>query len=130
MKKILQVVCGYFPRIGGIEQVARDISDALNGEQYEMKVICFNETAEAEGMSTKRNETTRDTVDGVEIIRCGCIAKIASQLISLSYMSELKKVMNSYNPDIIILHYPNPFLTQFLLSYKKRHRNAMSFFVS
>ncbi len=120
MKKILQVVCGYFPRIGGIEQVAKDISDALKGEQYEMKVICFNETAEAEGMSTKRNETTHDTVDGVEIIRCGCIAKIASQLISPKYMSELKKVMNSYKPDIIILHYPNPFLAQFLLSYKKR----------
>lgn len=120
MKRILQVVCGYFPRIGGIEQVARDISDALKDEQYEMKVICFNETAEADGMETKRNETVRDTVDGVEIIRCGCIAKIASQLISFTYMSELKKVMNSYKPDIIIFHYPNPFLAQFLLSYKKR----------
>ena len=35
MKKILQVVCSYFPRIGGIEQVARDISDVLKDEPYE-----------------------------------------------------------------------------------------------
>ena len=121
MKKILQIVCGYFPRIGGIEQVARDISDALKDEDFKMKVLCFNENAEAEGMTTNRKETTHDTVDGVEIIRCGCIAKVASQLISFSYMSELKKIMNNYNPDVVILHYPNPFLAQFLLNYKKRN---------
>lgn len=120
MKKILQIVCSYFPRIGGIEQVAQDISNALQNEPYEIKVICLNENAEAEGMICKRKETVHTTVDGVEIIRCGCIAKIASQLISLSYMSELKKVMNSYEPDIVIFHYPNPLLAQFLLSYKKR----------
>ncbi len=120
MKKILQVVCSYFPRIGGIEQVARDISDALKDEPYEMKVICLNENAEAEGMVCKRNETVYDTVDGVEVIRCGSIAKVASQLISPKYISELRKIMNSYEPDIVIFHYPNPFLAQFLLSYKRR----------
>ena len=120
MKKILQVVCSYFPRIGGIEQVARDISDALKDEPYEMKIICLNENAEAEGMVCKRNETVYDTVDGVEVIRCGSIAKVASQLISPKYISELRKIMNSYEPDIDIFHYPNPFLAQFLLSYKRR----------
>lgn len=120
MKKILQIVCSYFPRIGGIEQVARDISDALKDKPYEMKVICLNEDAESEGMTCRRNETVHDTVDGIEVIRCGCIAKVASQLISPRYISELKKVMNSYKPDIVIFHYPNPFLAQFLLDYKKR----------
>lgn len=120
MKKILQVVCSYFPRIGGIEQVAKDISDALKDKPYEMKVICLNEDAEAEGMTCRRNETVHDTVDGIEVIRCGSIAKVASQLISPKYLSELRKVMNSYKPDIVIFHYPNPFLAQFLLDYKKR----------
>ena len=120
MKKILQIVCSYFPRIGGIEQVARDIANAMRGKPYEMKVICLNENAESEGVATRREETVHDTVDGVEIIRCGCVAKVASQLISPSYISELKKVMDSYKPDIVIFHYPNPFLAQFLLSYSKR----------
>lgn len=120
MKKILQVVCSYFPRIGGIEQVAKDISDALKGKPYEMKVICLNEDAEAEGLVCRRQESVHDNIDGVEVIRCGSIAKVASQLISPKYLSELRKVMNSYKPDIVIFHYPNPFLAQFLLDYKKR----------
>ncbi len=121
MKKILQIVCSYYPRIGGIEQVAKDISDALEGDKnYEMKVICLNEDAEIGNMVCKRSETVHDTVEGVEVIRCGSFAKIASQLVSFTYMSELKKVMNSYAPDVVIFHYPNPFLAQFLLSYKKR----------
>lgn len=119
MKKVLQIVCSYYPRIGGIEQVARDITDALKGEDYEMKILCLNEDAEADDIICHRKESVHDTVDGVEVIRCGCIAKIASQLISLKYISELKKVMNSYKPDIVIFHYPNPFLAQFFLRYKK-----------
>ena len=120
MKKVLQIVCSYFPRIGGIEQVARDISDALKDKPYEMKVLCLNEDAESEGVVCRRKESVHDNIDGVEVIRCGCIAKVASQLISPKYISELKKVMNSYEPDIVIFHYPNPFLAQFLLDYKKR----------
>lgn len=29
MTKILQIACGFYPRIGGIEQVTKDISDVL-----------------------------------------------------------------------------------------------------
>lgn len=121
MKRILQIVCSYYPRIGGIEQVAKDITDALKGEDYAMKILCLNEDAAADGIVCKRKESVHDVVDGVEVIRCGSIAKIASQLISPNYISELKKVMNSYKPDIVIFHYPNPFLAQFLLGYKKRN---------
>lgn len=120
MKRILQISNYLYPNIGGIEQVARDIANTLStGGKYEQKIICFNETAEDGDYVCHRNETVHDVVDGVEVIRCGCITKKFSQSISLTFPRELKKVMDNFNPDIVIFHYPNPFQAQFLQKYFK-----------
>lgn len=115
MKKILQISNYFYPNIGGIEQVARDIVRALNEENIEQKLICFNEDAADKDHICHRKETVHDIVDNVEIIRCGCQTKIASQSLSLAYPSELKKVLKEFSPDIVIFHYPNPFVASFLL---------------
>ncbi len=121
MTKVLQVVCGFYPRIGGIEQVARDVANALRKNQnIEQKIICFNEDAENGGIVCHRKETVTDKVDGIEVRRCGCIAKVASQLISLTYPGELKRLMKSFDPDIVIFHYPSPYLAAFLLPNLKK----------
>lgn len=122
MRKVLQISKYYFPFLGGTEQVARDIAKALNSYQdVEQKIICFNEDAELDGYVNHHGETVKEEVDGVEVIRCGYIAKYASQALSTSYGRELKKVINEFDPDLIILHYPNPFVTYFLLKYIKPH---------
>ena len=59
-------------------------------------------------------------MDGIEVIRCGCITKKASQSISLTFGRELEKVMNSFKPDIVVFHYPNPFEAAFLTKYLSR----------
>lgn len=116
MKKILQIPNYLYPHIGGIEQVARDVADSLLDEdEIRQKIICFNEDAQDGDYVCHRKETVRDEVDSVEVIRCGCIAKVASQSISLTYPRELKKVLTEFDPDIVILHYPNPFVSSFLL---------------
>lgn len=121
-KKVLQISKYYFPFIGGTEQVARDIANALKPcDDIEQKVFCFNEDASAGEITTKKNETLVDTVDGVKIIRCGYIAKVSSQSISTTVPEQLKKVMNEFEPDIVILHYPNPYVTHYLLKYKDRN---------
>lgn len=121
MRKILQISNYLYPNIGGIEQVARDIANALSEEpDIQQKIICFNETAQDKGHACRREETVRDIVDGVKVIRCGCITKKASQSISLTFGSELKKLMRSFDPDIVIFHYPNPFQAMYLLRYLKR----------
>ena len=61
-----------------------------------------------------------DNVDGVEVIRCGCIAKISSQSLSLTYRRELQNVMDEFQPDTVIFHYPNPFVSTLLEKYLKR----------
>ena len=120
MKKVLQISNYYYPNIGGIEQVARDISNVLrNEDNYEIKVICFNENSSDGNHVCHRKDTIHEMIDGVEIIKCGCITKVASQSISFSFKKELDRVMNEFKPDIVIFHYPNPFEAHYLLRYSK-----------
>ena len=119
--RILQISNYFYPNIGGIEQVARDIASVLSDrEDTEHKIICFNETAQDGDYSCKREQTVHETVDGVEVIRCGCIMKKASQSISLTFGRELKSVMDSFQPEVVVFHYPNPFQAVFLMKYLKR----------
>ena len=127
MKKILQISNYLYPNIGGIELVAKTISLAFKECDIEQKIICFNENAEDKDYICKRNETIHDYVEGIEVIRCGCFAKIFSQSLSLSYSNELKNIMEKFKPDIIIFHYPNPFVAHFLLKYKKKNFKLVLF---
>ena len=122
MKRVLQISNYIYPNRGGIEQVARDIAGALLG-QYDQKIICFNETASDGNYICNRRETVTDRVDGVEVIRCGCITKKVSQSISLSFGKQLERVLDDFQPDIVIFHYPNPFQAYFLQKHlKQNHR--------
>lgn len=115
MKRILQISKYLYPYIGGTEQVARDIMNALQDENVEQRIICFNEDAQDGEYICRRNETIHNEVDGVKVVRCGCITKVFSQSISLSYPRELKKILKNFDPEIVILHYPNPYVSSFLL---------------
>lgn len=105
--KILQISNYIYPHIGGIEQVARDCINAMNA--HEQKLICFN--------SDKK--TKIDKVDGVEVTRVGCQFKIASQSIAFGYKKELEFIMHDFKPDVVIFHYPNPFVARYLLKILK-----------
>ena len=121
MKKLLQISNYFYPNIGGIEQIARDVAGAISTTgEWEQKVICFNETASAGDYVCKREESVHDFVDGIEIIRCGCVTKKASQSISLSFGKQLKEILNDFDPDLVIFHYPNPFQALYLLRYLKK----------
>lgn len=117
MKKVLIISNYMYPHIGGIEQVSRDISNALREcDNIKQKIICFNEDAGDGEYVCKRSETVIDIVDGIDVIRCGCFTKVFSQSLSTSYRKQLKTVFNSFNPDIVLLQFPNPFVSAILLS--------------
>lgn len=108
MKKVLHISKYYFPFSGGTEQIARDVVLSLK-DSCEQKVIAFNDG----------KEDKIDFVDDIEIIKCGCFAKISAQSLSISYRKQLHKVIEEFNPDIVIFHYPNPFIASFLLKELK-----------
>lgn len=110
MKKILHISKYYYPFSGGTEQIAHDCVNALK-DCYEQKIIAFNDKG-------KKDEII--TVDGIEVIKCGCIVKISSQSISLTYRRQLRAVLNEFRPDIIVFHYPNPFVAGILLKEVKK----------
>lgn len=110
MEKVLHISKYYYPFSGGTEQIARDCVLALKGK-YEQKVIAFNDI----------NENGRSKVDDVEVVKCGTFAKVSSQSLSASYGKLLRLVFKKYQPDIIIFHYPNPFVASLLLSTLKRY---------
>lgn len=121
MIRVLQISKYYYPFLGGTEQVARDIANALiDMPEVEQKVICFNEDASDGKIKCNKKETVHDYVDGVEVVRCGYQCKISSQALSLSYARELNSIMDEFKPDIVILHYPNPFVTRYLLKHKDK----------
>lgn len=106
MKKILHISKYYYPYMGGTEHMARMCVNALKDE-YEQQVICFNNC----------NKNITSEVDGIKVVRVGCITKISSQPISLYYAQILKNEFETFNPDIVIFHYPNPFVARYLLKY-------------
>lgn len=109
--RLLQISNYLYPHIGGIEQVARDFANAIKSVKLEQKIICFNH----------EKGTKVDFVDDVEVTRVGCFAKVSSQSLSLSYGKELKKLIKSFNPEVVVFHYPNPFVAHFLLKYRKKY---------
>lgn len=108
MERILHISKYYYPFVGGVEQVAKDYITTLKGN-YEQKVICFNH----------EKGTKVDFVDEIEVTRVGCFLKLASQSLSLSYNHTLKRLLEEYKPTIVLFHYPNPFVSHFLLKYRK-----------
>lgn len=111
MKKVLHVSKYYYPYVGGTEQVARDCVHALMGK-YEQKVIAFND----------KNVDEIIKVDGIDVIKCGVVANISSQALSYTYKKMLDETINSFKPDIIIFHYPNPFVSTLLLPLLKKSK--------
>lgn len=111
MKRILHISKYYYPFSGGTEQIARDAVLALKGE-YEQKVIAFNDG----------KEDTVEVIDQVEVHKCGCFAKISAQSLSMSYKKKLHKIMVEFDPDLIIFHYPNPFVAALLLGELRKSK--------
>ncbi len=103
MQKILHIPNYYKPHIGGIEQTCHDIVESCKNK-FEQKVICFSENS----------EDKIEIIDDIEVTKCGVWKKIASQSISFSYPKKLKEIINNFNPDIVIFHYPNPYVSHYL----------------
>lgn len=97
MKRVLHISKFYHPYYGGIEDVVRTIVKELK-PYYEQQVVCFNH---------ERGDIL-EVVDDINIYRIETLFNAGSQPLSVSYGWRLQKLINSFKPDIIHLHHPNP----------------------
>lgn len=111
MKKILHISKFYYPYAGGIEDVCYNIVKLFNcDKQYEQQVFCFNDNS----------QTISDIHENIPVHRVGVSCVIASQPIPNKYRSELKSVIESFKPDVVHFHAPNPLAAYFLLDLLPR----------
>ncbi len=104
MKKILHISKYFYPYYGGIEDVARTIIDELK-PYFDQRIICFN-----------HERGSIYNINGADVLRIGTTFTLASQPISFSYRKKLQKMIDSYKPDFIHLHLPNPLIATYVLS--------------
>lgn len=102
--RILQISNYYPPEIGGIEKIAQAISEACI-EKHKVEVVCF----------THQKEDNEDIVDGIRVVRIGSQMKIASQQLSTHAFGIIKREIDDFKPNAIVIHLPNPFLEAILL---------------
>ena len=105
MTRVLHISKFYYPYFGGIEDVAHSIVMEMR-DNYEQRVICFNH---------EQGGTIRTIVDGVDVVRVGALCTISSQPLSVSYYYHLRNEINSFKPDVIHVHFPNPLIGIYLL---------------
>lgn len=124
---ILQIADYIYPQISGIGVTAMDIAQTLkicstkSGKPIKQKIICINYNVVEDGTQLDTSRNICQKVSGIDVIRCKMDLHIASQPISLSYIWILNKIIYEFSPDIIIFHYPNPYLAEFLLHYKNKN---------
>ena len=104
MKKVLHISNYYTPHLGGIESTCQYLAEGLNDE-YDVRVICFSED----------KHTKYEVINGISVVKPGVFLNVARQGLSFAYWGELKKLTRLWQPDIIHIHYPNPFVTALLL---------------
>lgn len=93
--KILQVSKLYYPEVGGIEKTLQQISEGLN-DITDLKVL----------VCQKKGRGCMENVNKVEICRSGSFGVIQSVPVSVSFLWNLRKLVNDM--DVVQFHMPFP----------------------
>ncbi|BCX15616.1 MAG: mannosyltransferase [Candidatus Parcubacteria bacterium] len=95
--KILQVNKLYYPWIGGVETIVKQIAEGLNKKNsLEIDVLVCND----------KNETVIEEINGVKIMRVQSFGIFWSMPVSFYFLNFYRKIAKNY--DLIFLHYPFP----------------------
>jgi glycosyltransferase involved in cell wall biosynthesis len=98
--KVLVVTPYYHPKIGGLENYARQLGIALHDiKQWEIVIA----TSSNEGSATKM-----ETVDGMKVYRLRTWFKLSNTPINLLWPFHIRKIIRSEKPDLILAHTPVP----------------------
>jgi len=95
--KILQINKLYYPVIGGIETVAKTISEELNkNDNFSVDVLACQE----------KGVRQIETIDKAKVFKAASYGKKLGMPLSFDFFRLFFKIRNNY--DLIIIHYPFP----------------------
>lgn len=107
MLSIVHVYKDYWPVVGGIENHVRDLAEAEAARGHAVTVLVTN----------PGGQPARETINGVQVIRAGRLATVASTPLSVT----LPFLLVGLKPDITQVHFPYPVgeLSQWLLGRRR-----------
>jgi glycosyltransferase involved in cell wall biosynthesis len=108
--KILQVNKLYYPWIGGVETIVKEIAEWLNGkDEFEIEILVCNH----------KLKRVIEKVNGIKVFRASSFGIYLGMPLSFDLFLLYKKLYKNY--DLIFLHYPFPlgFVAYGIFSPKK-----------
>ncbi len=110
--RVLQIGKYYAPQRGGIERSVQDLSEWLVRHGVDVGVLVHQPPGTWRG--------ARETLNGVDIRRAGCIAAPLYAPISPAFPLALARALDEIRPDLLHLHLPNPSCVAALASARAR----------
>ena len=97
LMKILQINKLFYPVIGGVEKVVKDIIDAFGDEKnFQIDVLCCQ----------VKGKESFEYYKSSKVMRCSSFGKFLSMPVSISFVLKFIKLHKNY--DILHFHYPFP----------------------
>jgi rhamnosyl/mannosyltransferase len=111
--RILQIGKYYPPARGGMETVLGDLCGGLRRDGHDVAVLVH-----AVDPATTR-EPLEPTAPGLgRLVRSGVRGTLASQPLSPGYLTELRRLVRETAPELVMLHWPNPWAAAALLAVR------------
>ncbi len=99
--KVLIVTPYFYPKVGGLENYALNIAIQLQRHGNEVIIVTSNH---------ERTGRIEDNVNGLKVIRLPIQFRLSNTPFSLSWKSQIKKIISNEKPDVINAHLPVPFI--------------------
>jgi glycosyltransferase involved in cell wall biosynthesis len=101
----------YSPRIGGVENYARQVAMALRDSPlFDPVVITTN--------SSRRDVV--QTLDGIQVIRLGIWGRVSNSPVNPAWLWRLPRLLRQLDVDVISAHAPTPFLADIAAFARRR----------
>jgi len=115
--KLLVVTPYFYPKLGGMENYAYNISKGLN-QKYNWSIVVV--TSNHEDKTYKE-----ETIEGMKIYRLPRQFKVSNTPISFKWKKQISKIIEKEKPDVINAHSPVPFISD--VACRIAHKRGIPF---
>lgn len=116
--KVMIVTPYFYPKVGGLENYALHIAKGLEKQGHDILIVTSNH---------KEKRQIEETVQGLRVIRLPIQFKFSNTPVSLTWHSQLKKIIRDESPDVINAHSPVPFMADMAIRAAGKRRTVLTY---